>query len=168
MSDERLTRRKFGALGLAAGATAIASASALQAQERNGGLQSEFLFAMTADIEPPLDIGARHIYNVTGGTFSGPKMSGEILPGGGDWLRRRPDGVSELDVRATLKTDDGELIYVQYRGIVAPRDGGVYFRTTPVFETGSEKYGWLNNIVSVGVNRPAEQGKVTYDIYEIL
>ena len=131
-------------------------------------IESANSFGMTADIDPPLEIGSRRIYNVTGGTFVGPKLRGVVLPGGGDWLRRRADGVSELDVRATLKTDDDELIYVYYRGIVATSSGGLYFRTTPVFETGSEKYAWLNNIISVGVNRPAEQGKVSYDIYEIL
>ena len=170
MQDEKLTRRAFGRMGMAAGAgfAALASAGAIQAQERGDGLQSEFLFAMTGDVEPPQDVGARQIYIVTGGTFEGPKLRGEVLPGGGDWLQRRPDGVSRLDVRATLKTDDDALIYFHYRGVIAPRDGGMYFRTTPVFETKSEKYGWLNSIVSVGVNRPAEQGKVSYDIYEIL
>lgn len=170
MGEEKVSRRDFGKIGLATGAalSLISSATPLGAQERGADLQSEFLFGMTADIDPPLEIGSRRIYNVTGGTFVGPKLRGVVLPGGGDWLRRRADGVSVLDVRATLKTDDDELIYVYYRGIVAARNEGLYFRTTPVFETGSEKYAWLNNIVSVGVNRPAEQGKVSYDIYEIL
>lgn len=170
MSEEKVSRRDFGKKGLAAGAglTLISSAAAAQSQEPGDGLRSELLFSMTADIEPPLDIGSRRIYNVTGGSFAGPKLRGEILPGGGDWLRVRPDGVSELDVRATLKTDDGALIYVRYRGIVVSKDEGLYFRTTPVFECGAEKYAWLNNIIAVGVNRPAEQGKVSYDVYEIL
>ena len=88
----------------------------------------------------------------------------------------------QLDVRATARTDDGHLIYIWYRGIMhAPpeilermiqgeRDidpSEYYFRTTPVFETGSEKYRWLNRIVAVGVGRRTETG-VAYTVYEIL
>ena len=156
-------------MGLAAGAgLSLSQINASATQDGDTGLKSELLFTMTADIEEPQVIGSRRIYNVTGGTFEGPKLKGEVLPGGGDWLRQRADGVSELDVRATLKTDDGELIYVYYRGVVAPREGSLYFRTTPVFETGAEKYAWLNSIVSVGVNRPSGPGRVSYDVYEIL
>ena len=105
-----------------------------------------------------------------------------LLPGGGDWLLVRPDGASELDVRATLRTDDGHLIYMYYRGILSrppavmermrqgERDidpSEYYFRTTPVFETGSEKYDWLNRINSVGVGRFTQSG-VAYTVYAIL
>ncbi len=89
----------------------------------------------------------------------------------------------------TLKTDflcdlsaDGYLVYVYYRGILhAPPDimqrmrqgerdidpSRYYFRTTPVFETASEKHGWLNRIVAVGVGRRTQTG-VAYSVYEIL
>jgi hypothetical protein len=121
------------------------------------------------------------IYPVKGGTVKGPKINGEVLPGGADWLLMRSDGVSQLDVRVTFCTDDGALIYAYYRGIVkvAPdvmermqqgEDVGpseYYFRTTPAFETGSEKYGWLNQIIAVGVGSLAS-GKVRYKVYEIL
>jgi len=42
-----------------------------------------------------------------------------------------------------------------------------YFRTTPVFETASEKYGWLNRIVAVGIGRMTPTG-VGYKVYAIL
>src|SRR5437016_2046721 len=122
-------------------------------------LQAEFLCQVNADLEAPQQIGTtphgtRRIIYVKGGYFEGPKLKGTVLPGGGDWLLVRPDGASELDIRGTLRTDDGHLIYVQYRGIIyAPpaiqqrfqqgeRDidpALYYFRTTPTFETGSEK-----------------------------
>jgi hypothetical protein len=54
---------------------------------------------------------------VTGGTFNGPKLKGTALSGWGDWVLRRPDGVSMLNVRATLRTDDEQLIYITYDGI---------------------------------------------------
>ena len=86
-------------------------------------LESEFLFSVSVELDPdsqlvgPTPQGDRTIVYVTGGTFEGPKLRGEVLPGGGDWIRRRADGVMQLDVRATLRTDDGALIYVQYSGI---------------------------------------------------
>lgn len=99
--------------------------------------------------------GARVIVPITGGTFAGPQLHGTVLPGGGDWALRRADGLTVLDVRVTLRTDDDQLIYMPYRGLysVSPeirqrvRQGDTvdpsayYVRMTPYFETGSEKYG---------------------------
>ena len=149
-------------------------------------LKSELLYEMAADLDEPQQVGAtphgmRMIVPVTGGTVTGPKIKAEVLPFGADWVLIRPDGIAELDVRATLKTDDGELIYVYYSGILAltpeiseRRAKGedvdpseYYFRTRPTFETGSEKYGWLNSIVCVGVGK-VEPNKVRYKVYQIL
>lgn len=153
-------------------------------------LKSELLFEMSVTLEEPQNVGAtahgdRRIYYVTGGTFQGPRLRGNVLPGGGDWLLLSPDGVGALDVRATLRTDDGQLIYMHYRGVMhIPPDVGqrmqegkaveaseYYFRTTPVYETASEKYGWLNRIVAVGVGtietREGSSG-VSYQVYQIL
>jgi hypothetical protein len=53
---------------------------------------------------------------IEGGSFEGPKLKGTVLKGGSDWLISRPDGALQLDVRLTLKTDDGHLIGMIYRG----------------------------------------------------
>ena len=113
--------------------------------------------------------GSRSIYLVTGGEFKGPKLKGDMLPGGGDWLLMRPDGAGELDVRATMRTDDGHLIYMSYRGVFHGGADGedLYFRSTPYFETASEKYGWLNQIVAVGLGT-FTGSRVSYKVYEIL
>lgn len=80
----------------------------------------------------------------------------------GDWLTVLPDGSLRLDVRATIKTDDGEIILVTYSGAIAAskevndrlNNGEVltfkdeYFITAPQFTTGSKKYDWLNQIQS--------------------
>jgi hypothetical protein len=109
----------------------------------------------------------RVIVPVSGGTFEGAKLKGTVLPGG-DWIIRRPDGSSVLDVRIILQTDDAQKIYMQYRGIsYTPKDGPQYWRIVPVFETGAEKYAWLNNIIAVGVHRTLA-GKVAYRIFQIL
>jgi hypothetical protein len=115
-----------------------------------------------------------------GGAFAGPRLRGEVLPGGGDWVLVRPDGVADLDIRLTLRTDEGDLIYTACEGIfdIAPEmrrrilDGEevdpskYYFRTAPRFETASGKYGWLNRLIAVGVGRRTAQGMVT-DIFAV-
>jgi hypothetical protein len=149
-------------------------------------LKAELLYEVSVDLDAPQNVGAtphgnRQIFCVKGGTFEGPKLRGEVLPGGGDWALLRPDGAGELDVRATMRTDDGHLIYTYYRGILhaspeamqrmlqgqAVDPSEYYFRTTPVFETASEEYGWLNRIVAVGVGRFAGNW-VGYAVYAIL
>jgi Protein of unknown function (DUF3237) len=72
-----------------------------------------------------------------------------------------------LDVRLLLKTEDGELISSTYTGIVHDKPGGTnYRRITPVFETSSKKYAWLNYIVAVGIGKFGEGG-VSYEVYSI-
>ena len=148
-------------------------------------VNTEFLFEVGVDLEAPQQVGAtphgnRQIYYVKRGTFEGPNLKGEVLPGGGDWLLLRPDGAGELDVRATLRTDDGHLIYCYYRGIIEASPDVMqrtlqgetvdpseyYFRTAPVYETASEKYGWLNRIIAVAVGRFAPNW-VGYKVYAI-
>jgi hypothetical protein len=149
-------------------------------------LKSEFLCELVGDLDDPLPVGMtprgmRMIYPIVGGTVKGPKLNGEVLASGADWIVVRSDGVGELDVRAAMRTDDGELIYASYRGIlkIDPEIMGrvqngeeidpsqYYFRTTPVLETGSEKYSWLNQIICVGVGK-VEPKRVTYKVYQIL
>ena len=166
--DTQLNRRDVLLTGAAALA-ALATAQKANAAE-DDGLKSELLFNMTATLEAPQQIGATHegnrsIFYATGGTVDGPKVKGTVLPGGGDWFRMRSDGVGELDVRATFKTDDGALIYTHYRGVMVPGQG--YFRTTPRFETSAEKYQWLTKIVAVGVGTAGSRS-VSYKIYHIL
>lgn len=149
-------------------------------------LKSEFLCELVGDLDDPQPMGMtpkgiRMTYPIRGGTVKGPKLNGEVLDFGADWLVIRQDGVAELDVRAAMRTDDGELIYAYYRGIlkIDPEMMGriqndeevdpsaYYFRTTPVFETGSEKYSWLNQIICVGVGK-VEKKRVRYYVYQIL
>lgn len=107
--------------------------------------------------------GRRRIIGITGGRFSGERLSGRVLPGGADWQVIRSDGVADLDARYTLETADGALIYVRNRGYrhgpaeILRRlasgenvDPGLYYmRTTPRFETGDPRYAWLNRIICV-------------------
>ncbi|MBZ5559120.1 MAG: DUF3237 domain-containing protein [Acidobacteriia bacterium] len=167
------TRRRFAKFAAAA---AVGSTS-LGAQSTTGAgddktLKSEFLLDLVLDTQPANNVGSpgvnRVIVPVSGGTFTGPKLKGTVVGPGGDWILRRPDGSSILDVRIILQTDDNQKIYMTYRGIsITPQGGTQYWRIVPVFETGAEKYAWLNNIVAVGVHRTMP-GKVAYRIYQIL
>ena len=145
----------------------------------------QLLFQAEITLAPPQELGEtplgrRRIIGVTGGRFSGERLSGRVLAGGADWQVIRADGVADLDARYTLETSDGALIYVRNRGyrhgppevlrklangeIVEP--SLYYMRTTPRFETGDARYAWLNRIVCVatGARRPAA---VELEVFEI-
>ncbi len=162
-----VSRREFATLGSLS--VALLPVHALASGEpETAELGATLLMDLELDVGVAQSLGPRQIYPVTGGTFDGPRLRGVALNGGGDWVIRRPDGANELNVRVTLQTDDDELIYLWYRGIIfTPEGGETYWRTTPVFETASEKYGWLNRIISVGVGRPSP-GKAAYRVFQIL
>ncbi|WP_221563147.1 DUF3237 domain-containing protein [Alkalihalobacillus sp. TS-13] len=125
-------------------------------------------------------IGNRRIIRVSGGALRGDQLNADVIPGGDDWITVREDGTIIQDVRILLKTGEGDLIMMTYRGIrtgepetlqrldnnelVDP--GDYYFRTSPIFETASIKYDWLNRriFVSRGIRLP---GKVNYSIYTV-
>jgi hypothetical protein len=69
-------------------------------------------------------LGTRLTFVVKGGRFEGPRFRGEMLPGGGDWVSLGADGISRMDVRATMRTHDGVLIHYDSHGILRyPPDG---------------------------------------------
>ena len=107
--------------------------------------------------------GRRIIAAVTGGTFTGPKINGTVAPlTGADWVTVRPDKSLRIDVRLVLLTEDGATIYMYYGGIL--KDGQA--RTAPYFETGDEKYLWLNDVQGVGVGSLGPEGP-TYEVYAL-
>jgi Protein of unknown function (DUF3237) len=135
-------------------------------------LEYELLYKIDLSLEKGIElgktpIGTRVIYSVKGGTFEGPKLKGKVKPIGGDWVLRLDSLTTKLDVRLLLETDDGQLISSTYTGFVHKNpDGTTYWRITPVFETGSNKYAWLNYLIAVGVGKFREGG-VTYEVYAI-
>ncbi|ACL61238.1 conserved hypothetical protein [Methylobacterium nodulans ORS 2060] len=147
--------------------------------------QLEYMARFTVDLEAPVwelgktsDLGARRIIPITGGTFSGPLLNGEILNNGADWQVVTADGLAIIDTRCLLKANDGSLIYLQTKGyrygpseVLAevakgnPVDPNKYsFRLTMTFKTASQKYSWLNR--AIGVGYAMRLGKaVVYDAY---
>ena len=86
---------------------------------------------------------------------------------GGDWLSMRTTGSAHLDVRLLLITDDGVAIHMAYEGIMAPSDTGVRIITAPLFQTGDERYAWLNDVQAVAIGQPSKDA-VDYDVYRVL
>ncbi|MDB5986883.1 MAG: hypothetical protein JWR16_1936 [Nevskia sp.] len=132
---------------------------------------------------PPEVIGAlpegiRINFEVTGGELIGDKLRGIVKPVGGDWFTLRSDGVCVLDVRATLETHDGALIYVHYNGIGdLGADGHANFlagkmpkilslRTAPMMHTTHPDYLWVNRLQFVSIGEvDLETAVVRYDVY---
>jgi Protein of unknown function (DUF3237) len=129
-----------------------------------------FAFAIKARVAPIRDLGQtarghRRIIDILGGEVHGPKLTGEILPGGADWQIVRPDGAIEVVARYTIRSNTGALIYVQNEGlrvaspdIVARMSRGepvpfdsYRFRTAPRFETAEPTLKWLERATFVGV-----------------
>jgi hypothetical protein len=136
-------------------------------------LPVEYLFTITAQTVAPVMMqngpqGTRVIVGVPGGTFEGPKLKGTVAAnGGGDYLTSRADGSVKLDVRIVLNTDDGAVILMTYNGIGLTRDdGSLSLRTAPLFETGDERYSWLNRVQAVATGAPG-RGDVSYTVYAL-
>jgi len=136
-------------------------------------MRSRSLLTLRLNTAPTQDIGpgphgTRVTFPITGGSFEGDRVRGKVLPSGSDWTVKRPDGVTELDLRITLETDDGALIHMTFEGI---RDDGApgapYFRTVSRFETAEPKYSFLNRLLAVGAGEIRTDGPV-HVIEEIL
>ena len=133
------------------------------------------LFRIDAKIDTPAPQviagpnGMRAVAVVSGGTFSGERLSGTIPDGfGADAPLFRPDGSLRIDVRLVLITDDGVRIYVTYNGVAIPDgSGGLTLRTAPTFEAPDGPYAWLNNIQAIGLGTSGD-GALHYDVYEML
>jgi hypothetical protein len=149
-------------------------------------MRYQSLFTFQIDVKPPYVIGAtpgydRRIGEISGGRFEGERLRGKFLSGGSDWQSLRADGTITINVRLVMETDDGALIGMTYLGMrhgpkeVMARLGRgenvnpseYYMRVTPYFETASEKYGWLNRIVSVALGHRVAGGAI-YQVFEIL
>jgi hypothetical protein len=150
------------------------------------GIRTRPLFVMRLDVKPLQLIGAtpggsRRIGVVPGGSFTGERLSGSVLDGASDWQILRADGATTLDVRLVLKTSDGELIGMTYRGLrhgpaeimakIAKGEevdpASYYFRTSAQFETAAPSYDWINRILAVGIGHRRSDGPV-YSIFELL
>jgi hypothetical protein len=129
-----------------------------------------FAFSIKAKVGPIQDLGQtarghRRIIDILGGEVRGPRLEGEILPGGADWQIVRSDGTIEVVARYTIRSTADALIHVQNEGlrVASPEilermskgelvlPGSYHFRTAPRFETSERTLKWLERATFVGV-----------------
>jgi hypothetical protein len=128
-----------------------------------GTLQAE---TGTRDIIENGPQGTRTIVQVVNGRFEGPRLKASVRAPAADWITNRADGSYRLDVRLTLKTDDGVLILMTYNGIAQTTNNGASLRMAALFETGDPRYVWLTRLQVVGVGERVGTA-VKYDIYAL-
>lgn len=109
--------------------------------------------------------GTRVIVDASTGTFAGEKLNGTVHGPGGDWLTMRADGSMKLDVRIVLKTADGADILMTYTGVSTGLGNPIH--TAPLFETGDERYAWLNTVQALAIGLAGPES-VTYEVYRIV
>jgi hypothetical protein len=134
-----------------------------------------YVFSLRGELAPPVELGEidgkrKRFIGVTGGKVYGPRLSGKVLTGGGDWQAIVPGGLTEVWARYSIQADDGTVINVINAGVrtattevidklargVDVDPGLYYFRTTPTFDVKSGPHEWLRRKVFVarGIRRP--------------
>jgi hypothetical protein len=149
-------------------------------------ISPEPIFSLRCELANILDVGRaplghRRVVNILGGTVTGARLQGRILPGGADWQIVAADGMADLHARYTIESDAGALVQVDSRGMrhgppdvltrlakgedVDPRL--YYFRTAMRFETAHPSNDWLNRIIAIarGVR---EANAVRLDVFEVM
>lgn len=159
---------------------------ALPAQAQDSHSMPEFKFETQLEfvakvfISPRIDVGEskrgeRRVIPITGGTFEGPNIRGEVIPGGEDWQLVRPDGVTELYARYLLRTDDGYVIQVINQVLSYTPPGGENYRRSVIdLEAPLDSpYDYLNKAIFLGtLDSPAvpagEDRYVVISAYRVL
>lgn len=132
-------------------------------------------------LKAPVAFGERMFLEVAEGQVTGSRLNGRLLGGGGDWIVLGSNGWGQVDVRGQIETDDGAFIYTYYTGLLELNDkvmtattsgggtdfGDQYFRTTPRFETGDERYKWLTTSLFVAEGRLKEGSGVEYRVHRV-
>lgn len=157
----------------------------LASQAQSTSISTEYLMTIHIPTERKAIDPTLTIVNILpGGSVKGPGINGKVIAPGGDWLRTLPSGALRQEAKLTIETDDGALIYMSYLGVVAMSKEAAealargevlnaksvpYFINTPLFQTSSEKYGWLNKVQAVGkmveLKRTPADAYVKYDIF---
>lgn len=148
----------------------------------------EHVFSYNVLLNPNMEVigptpqGLRVNLYIQEGQVSGEKVNGKIRPVGADWLTVRQDGIGIMDVRATIETDDGALIFVEYSGVIDfGEDGYTHFlsgkvaeriqiRAVPRYTTAHPDYLWLNRLQCVNIGEgflSPDKVEVSYDVYAL-
>jgi hypothetical protein len=159
----------------------VFGATAMAQNNPTVSIVTEYLMTVDFPFESLALPAPRGIVNIpAGGTDHGPKINGIIIPPGGDWAYAMPDdGTFRLDVRFTIRTDDGELILAEYNAAVVLskevldkfakgetiNSNEVYWISAPRFTTSSKRYAWLNGVQAAGKLVNLQSSRLKYDIF---
>lgn len=149
-------------------------------------LSKDPVIHIEAELEAPqlfgkTPYGERRVINIVGGSVSGPRLRGRILPGGADWQIIRADGAADIFAKYTLELEGGGFVLVTSAGVrhgppdvIAKLARGeavdrsqYYFRTCVRFETADPEADWLNRVLMIALGE-REKMKVNLDLYEVL
>lgn len=146
--------------------TAAGAAIPVAAQTAVQPAHTAFAFEEIATLAPAqilgdTPLGRRQAIPITGGTFSGPGLSGRIVPGGADYQTVRSDGSVVVDATYMIETDDHVFIHVHNVGLIVPGRSGAkpYAWAAPQFDAPAGRYGWLSEALFVSTIGPAGDKK---------
>lgn len=150
-------------------------------ENRYKDFRTEFMWEAKVKVANMINVGdskrgTRRVIPITGGTFAGPKVKGEVLPGGEDWQLVRPDGDTELNARYLLKTDDGIVIQVINNALIHTDSLTKAFYCKSVIDLEAPRnssYDFLNHAIFIGTLqipelKAGEEPYVIIEVYKLL
>lgn len=141
---------------------------------QNDTPQLEFVLELHVSLGQAFGVGQtahgnRYVIPITGGTFQGPRIKGEVLNGGADYQLQSVDkSRTDLEAIYCIRTHDGVNIHVRNTGIIASEGNKSYFYCFPKFEAPMDsQYAWINN--GIYVCRPAggKEGEIVLKVWKV-
>lgn len=155
-------------------ARTAAAAAPTVADSRPGGIQlvphaNVTLKLGVPAVMPNTPRGMRMIVDIEEVRWEGDRLkANQLAQPSGDWAVVSPDGTLNVDVRATLETDDGATIFVRYEGRSDYTQAGrAPIIVAPLFETNDPKYAWLNKVQAIAKGRSTGMSELVYEVYEV-
>lgn len=150
------------------------TATSLGAQASPGKPALRSVCAIRADLGPAVEFetaqgSVRAMFPIVAGAVQGEALAGEILPGGADFARRRPDGAYDIEARYCLRLTDGTPLMVTNAGRMQPMaDGSYQGRTRAVIEAPPGPHGWLSDAVLFGTvwTEPDDEARVFIELWQ--
>jgi hypothetical protein len=126
-------------------------------------------------------IGQRMYAAIVEGEIEGPRLRASLAAPGSDWMGVGGDGFLRPDVRLAFRSNDGAAILVRVSGLVEQTTafmkandengetgyGDQYLRLVMQFETGAERYGWLNTSLFLAEGRLFQTGSLECEVYRV-
>jgi hypothetical protein len=155
----RMTETKSGytliVVGILAALPAAADSPAIGATPPADAVpRVEFAFEERVTISPAVVLGStafghRQYIPITGGVVAGPKLKGQVIPGGWDFqLTYSASDCTQLSADYFLKADDGTVIHVLNEGLFCP-GGGQRSWMRPRLEAPKGAYEWMTRATFV-------------------